>query len=134
MRLEGERGGAVDEVCLDGFGARYAAPLQDMNHVQPHRHLSLQTATPPRLGLALAPAPACIPPPAHLVRTRRCRVHVAQRQPENEVGGYAQWQEMDDNLYVYQPEEYDEEAFDDVIEVEGEDGTTRHVRMEYVWW
>lgn len=60
-------------------------------------------------------------------------VHVAQRQPENEVGGYASWAEVDDNLYVYQPEDEDEDQqYDDIVEVEEEDGTTRHVRMEYV--
>lgn len=49
------------------------------------------------------------------------------------MGGYASWQEVDDNLYVYEPEEADDnEEYDDIVEVEQEDGSTRHARMEYV--
>ncbi len=58
------------------------------------------------------------------------QARVAQQQPEKEVGGYAEWASADDNLYVYEPEEYEEE--DDLVQVEEDDGTIRHVPMKYV--
>lgn len=113
--------------------------------------------THPRHSLVLGPScssrnssMACRPLPAHpalahpsrpphrwhptLTAPHRRAVHarVAQQQPEKEVGGYAQWAEMDDNLYVYEPEEYDDEEEEEMVDVEQDDGTIRRVPMEYV--